>query len=1001
MGLKRITDRSSAKRGPADSVGRSVDVLDSPLVCSCLSPLPFSSSDFWTVDAPWDLLRGFDVFRDAEFLNSRLSEASLAHFAPNCATFSRAREIPIQGASNAPRPLRSLDHPRGIPGELERMNKKQRSRLESDTSMADLSAEKCFEALEAGRYFSLEHPEGSLARELESWKKLSRDPRVLIVKYTTCMFEGSERKKRQILITNVKTLEKHVGKVCNGSIFCDRTGKRHKRWRPRVSNGKVLQFSTGEEREYPYGFCRAYAEGVAELGSKGRFIEIFSGPNAPLSHAVAALSGGKVPGKAVRKKGLGVSNELHKISQLLEDPKPASKADAKSRVPAVASVESLPFRLAAVESGRQPSYGKRTQLIPDGLNDPQLHFREALRLKHPFGGDSSLKTDHLEAIRWQGHSVTDNNLRRLKALAEIRVLAAGNEQLGLIEDTSVPSLCLQGMPIVGDALESEFFIPYLVPASVSLKELLRTAERRRGDTLRRIARMAESSGLDTAVAIFEKTKKEVKQGTMTGPMSCQEVTDMFGKRWNLVPSFGLHQGEDEHGQPKYRRIDDHTAAWNNLAATRKQKIPMAMIDYVVNMTRELFKSRGKPLHVSTEDMRGAYRQVPLSDSQTSISVTGVYNPNTKSVELYLMHGQPFGAGHAVPNFYRVAEWISRLLIRAFGSVIDHFFDDFFLVSVAQESKTASFCVKEVFGALGFLLDPEKTQIPSEVSNVLGVVINTSSLTIQRSLLVEPKPTRKKNLVFMIDKILELRELQPTVAASLVGKFGFLCSTMYGKVGRCCTNSIRARQYSLSGDFSLSNEIVISLKLMRLFVQTASPRMQFVDPSKPPVILYTDASDVPERDPRFVVGAVLFDPESNLLQHTSWVVPLEVVNHWLPKETYMGQLEILAGPLAISTWSSILTQRQVIHFVDNDSAAACLVKGYSSKTDSSGLVGTYWLAVSDCMTEPYIDRVESKSNLADGPSRLSFDEVLQLGSTLVAPIVHSLLDPLSSSSHWFF
>lgn len=76
---------------------------------------------------------------------------------------------------------------------------------------------------------------------------------------------------------------------------------------------------------------------------------------------------------------------------------------------------------------------------------------------------------------------------------------------------------------------------------------------------------------------------------------------------------------------------------------------MAMIDYVVNMTRELFKARGKALHVSTEDMKGAYRQVPLSDSQTAISVTGVYNPVDQRVELYLMHGQPFGAGHAVPN----------------------------------------------------------------------------------------------------------------------------------------------------------------------------------------------------------------------------------------------------------------------------------------------------------------------------------------------------------------
>ena len=37
-------------------------------------------------------------------------------------------------------------------------------------------------------------------------------------------------------------------------------------------------------------------------------------------------------------------------------------------------VETDQYRLAAVESGRQPSYGKRLQLIPDGLNSPSLHM---------------------------------------------------------------------------------------------------------------------------------------------------------------------------------------------------------------------------------------------------------------------------------------------------------------------------------------------------------------------------------------------------------------------------------------------------------------------------------------------------------------------------------------------------------------------------------------------------------------------------------------------------
>ena len=44
-------------------------------------------------------------------------------------------------------------------------------------------------------------------------------------------------------------------------------------------------------------------------------------------------------------------------------------------------------------------------------------------------------------------------------------------------------------------------------------------------------------------------------------------------------------------------------------------------------------------------------------------------------------------------------------------------------------------------------------------------------------------------------------------------------------------------------------------------------MQAVDALHQPLILYTDASDVPERTPRFVVGAVIFDPESNTLEHT--------------------------------------------------------------------------------------------------------------------------------------
>ena len=63
---------------------------------------------------------------------------------------------------------------------------------------------------------------------------------------------------------------------------------------------------------------------------------------------------------------------------------------------------------------------------------------------------------------------------------------------------------------------------------------------------------------------------------MAGPYTSEEVLAKHGKYFNVVQSFGLQQGNAADGSVKYRRIDDHTASHNNLAAHRRQKINMAM-----------------------------------------------------------------------------------------------------------------------------------------------------------------------------------------------------------------------------------------------------------------------------------------------------------------------------------------------------------------------------------------------------------------------------------------
>ena len=184
---------------------------------------------------------------------------------------------------------------------------------------------------------------------------------------------------------------------------------------------------------------------------------------------------------------------------------------------------------------------------------------------------------------------------------------------------------------------------------MSKREFTRNSRQRSLKMIDRVKFMAEKGDPDLARAIWDKTQKEVQNGTMGPPMSFYQIERLFGEDFQVTPSFGLSQGRDESGNRKFRRIDDHTASGVNPAAHRLQKVPMAMADYVGVLLRSVAQQHSS-IQMATEDMKGAYRQVPLSPSDVRYAVTAVYDPTAQEVKLHLMYGQPFGAGHSVPNF---------------------------------------------------------------------------------------------------------------------------------------------------------------------------------------------------------------------------------------------------------------------------------------------------------------------------------------------------------------
>ena len=70
---------------------------------------------------PWDVLIDpkKNVLKHREQLCNDARTSSVSHWGPNCATFTRAREIEMPGVPNAPKPLRSNAYPEGLPEVLD------------------------------------------------------------------------------------------------------------------------------------------------------------------------------------------------------------------------------------------------------------------------------------------------------------------------------------------------------------------------------------------------------------------------------------------------------------------------------------------------------------------------------------------------------------------------------------------------------------------------------------------------------------------------------------------------------------------------------------------------------------------------------------------------------------------------------------------------------------------------------------------------------------------
>ena len=128
------------------------------------------------------------------------------------------------------------------------------------------------------------------------------------------------------------------------------------------------------------------------------------------------------------------------------------------------------------------------------------------------------------------------------------------------------------------------------------------------------------------------------------------------------------------------------------------------------------------------------------------------------------------------------------------------------------------------------------------------------------------------------------------------------------------------------------------------------------------VCWTDASGADR-----LLAAVIASPSGIFFARAR--VPDWIWRQSLPREDHqIGVQEALAIWLLVSSFKSRLLDCLVSVFVDNDGVSASFINGSSDCPEVNAMVAVFWIQMAELRCDAVFHRVESASNIADGPTR---------------------------------
>ena len=420
-----------------------------------------------------------------------------------------------------------------------------------------------------------------------------------------------------------------------------------------------------------------------------------------------------------------------------------------------------------------------------------------------------------------------------------------------------------------------------------------------------------------------------------------------------------------------RVVDEETDSGVNPATVPVDSTHYESADVLIAIVLEFFHYK-VPIRMWKRDISKAFRRLLLRAAHLPFASSVFKHDNL--VWIIDHFTMIFGANSANQSWHRVGNLISYAVQVMFKAPVARYVDDWFGASHEVLTLSAGRLLDTLMLLCGLPCDPGKSVDAAEEMTVLASFVQVDFRKLAVSTCIDP--CKAKRWCDQLKLLIQAQQIHPDVASKFAGRLSCVVTTATDRVGRAFVKPFYAQTNAPLPHMSvqLTNAATWWVQYLAAGHRCSRSVNQL---SRPTVMMWSDAA-----------GASRWLAAFCLLPDQRWywtrlLLPDSIWNQLLDRSDHqIGYQEFLAVILGLHTFD--IHACLLWSFIDNQGVLSSLVKGSCNNPEINIGIGHFWMTMCNSHIGFCACRVESKANLADGPTREELIWTKRLNAIFVAP-----------------